>query len=273
MTDKWLFLTAGLGNSDIVAAANRVNHSVVEKSPMLDCFVVDESNLASLAPFATSNYGDFLSSDFKGFGYFCWKSELVLSALAGALGNYVGVIWVDAGCEVTLNSLSVFRLKKFIKIAKKSGIFAYCLNYPEFEYTKQELLNQFPEVDSSKPQFQATWFIVSATKGLTLIQEWQKVVQAGIQQVDLSVNLPQNPSYIEHRFDQSVFSLVLKRNKVNVANYSPPSGRGVSSRFSIRGLSHPIWSSRNRSGFTIKNRQVIFFEHCSRKFVEKFKIG
>ena len=271
MSEKWLFLTAGLGNPDIVAAAQRVNHYVANRSPYFDCFVVNESNLASFAPFASLNYKVFLSSDIKGFGFFCWKSELVLAALSGAMGDYEGVIWVDAGCEITLNSLSIFRLGKFINIAKETGVFAYTLDYPEYKYTKQELLNQFPKIDPSKPQFQATWFIVSVKKGLPLIHEWQQVVQTGIGQVDLTLSLPQNENFIEHRFDQSVFSLILKNHNIAVPNYYPPSGRGFFKRFTFRGISHPIWSSRNRTGLTIKNRNILLFEYLSQKVVKKFK--
>jgi hypothetical protein len=57
--------------------------------------------------------------------------------------------------------------------------------------------------------------------------------------------------FIEHRFDQSIFSMVLKSFGIRpLARYVPVDGHSLKSQF--RGLFHPIWTSRNRYGNTIK---------------------
>lgn len=272
MVKRWLILTAGLGNPEIVAAAIRIKHSVSNKNELFECFVVKNEDLMALAPFSASNFSHVLSEHVKGFGFYCWKSELVHAALSGKLGEYTGVIWVDAGCEITLNVFSLNRLKKFMKIAEKEGVFSYTLNYPESAYTKKELMLQFPSVGESDPQFQATWFLLSGQRGLDLAREWQQVVSKGLNQVDLTLTLPQDPIFIEHRFDQSVLSVVFKSNGVKTTNYQPPSGRGFLSRSGLRGISHPIWSSRNRSGKSIKNRAIFTIEKISSDYVRNFKI-
>jgi len=266
MKDKWLMLTAGLGAVEMEAAANRILESASNGFDFLDAFAIVGDNLNEFAPQTIQKYGDFLSIKHKGYGYFAWKSELVLSALSGKMGPYEGVIWVDAGCEVTLNKLSINRLKGFMEIAERDGVFVFSLNYPEHKYTKAELLNQFPGVDSRSLQIQATWFLATKEKGTKLIKAWHDSVQEGISQVDLTYNLNQSAEFVEHRFDQSVLSLTLKNFGIQPSIYIPPSGRGFLSTFTLRGITHPIWSSRNRYGKTIKSKFFLFAE----KFLQRF---
>jgi hypothetical protein len=260
MKDKWLMLTAGLGTVELEAAANRIFESASNRFDFLDAFVIVGENIAEFAPQTIQKYGDFLSVKHKGYGYFAWKSELVLSALSGKMGPYKGVIWVDAGCEVTLNKLSLNRLKGFMETAERDGVFVFNLNYPENQYTKAELLIQFPNINPHSLQIQATWFLASKEKGTKLIQAWHDSVQQGISQVDLSYKLEQDAEFVQHRFDQSVLSLTLKNYGIQPSTYIPPSGRGFLSIFTLRGITHPIWSSRNRYGKSIKSKLFLLVE-------------
>ena len=184
----------------------------------------------------------------------CWKAEIVHKAMEGFWGDFDGVIWIDAGCEVSINPLSQFKLRKFEKFAKKHGVACFTLDTLEIEYTKRDLFEKFPQIDpfSAGKQIQTTWFLLHGQKGRKIASEWFSTVVSGTNLLELTPSKnPEFANFIENRYDQSVFSLVCKTNEVPIMKYKPTNG--YSSRLNrLRGLFNPIWTARNRFGLTIK---------------------
>ena len=252
MSDKWRVITAGLGMTSQEEAAQRVIRDAKKFNLFEDFSMTLTDDLPTSAPFISGKFTKYLSPDVKGYGYFCWKPELVFRGFDESVD---GVAWVDAGCEINANKLSRLRLKYFMRTAKRKGYFVYKLNAPENFYTKRSLFKKFPGTRASdfSGQFQATWLFLYGDLGRQIASIWFEISSADISNLDLTNEGDlEAEGFVEHRFDQSVLSLTLKDLNCSASNYCPPSG--ATARSQIRGITHPIWSSRNRSGTSIKNR-------------------
>jgi hypothetical protein len=65
----------------------------------------------------------------------------------------------------------------------------------------------------------------------------------------MSLSESEHIKFIGHRSDQSAFSLITKKYGYRPSKLNLPNGVSLKSR--IRGLTEPIWISRNRTGQTI----------------------
>jgi hypothetical protein len=253
---KWLAVTAGVGMSDFEEAAYRVREALLPSAIVDKVVAVTTSDLPAVCPETSVLYRELMNTDTRGYGYMCWKAEVVHAAMQGKWGDFDGVIWIDAGCEVSINPLSISKFRKFQLFAQKNGVACFTLDTLEIEYTKRDLFDKFPEVSPqfAGKQIQTTWFLLHGERGRSIAKEWFEAVMLGTNLLDL--NPSSNPEYvgfIENRYDQSIFSLVCKKNKVPVMKYKPTAGTG--SYISIlRGLVNPIWTSRNRRGESLKKK-------------------
>jgi hypothetical protein len=248
--DRWLAVTAGVGAPQFEEAAQRV-YDDLQKSGIVDKVVkVITKDLPEVCPEVSRLYVDLMNVDTRGYGYMCWKAEVVKAAVDGKWGEFDGVIWIDAGCEVSINHVSDIMFNRFQAYARKYGVACFTLDTLEIEYTKRDLFEIFPRIEPTKSgkQIQSTWFFLYGDEGKKIAQEWFNVIMCGTQLLELTPSKrTEYPQFIENRYDQSAFSLVCKSNKVPVMDYSPTAGWG--SFFSyVKGHFHPIWTSRNRFG-------------------------
>jgi hypothetical protein len=171
-----------------------------------------------------------------------------------AFGDYDYVLYAGAGCEINTNYFAKNDLNKMIKTAKQNLFYVEHNLLPEGQYTKKEVFIDFnvPEKFINTPQICATFFLVSCTyqtdKLKKIANEW------------LEYSLHKNGFYISdkfdaklqisnfqiHRNDQSLFSIVLKKNKVK----SKKERQRNFDRFfpALRGSTTFLWTNRNRAG-------------------------
>lgn len=252
---KWIFLSAAFGDSSIIEAGSRIEKQAISLGIFDRVIVYKSEDLKSKAPSVSRRYSEYLNSHHKGFGYFCWKPELVYRTLLAYPEH--GLVWADAGCEINSNFLARWRLKQMMRRTISMGHFFYKLDYPEYQYTKRELFFEFPSISfpDLTTQIQATWFLLYGPQSRNLAKHWFDISLKNIRNLDLETRYPYS-GLIEHRFDQSVLSLVCKESSISANRYLPVS---VPTSFlaRLRAISHPIWSSRNRSGVPLK-RNVRF---------------
>jgi hypothetical protein len=249
----WLVVTAGLGSPAFREAAERVAKSAEILSGVSRVVKVTDENLQEVCPRTSERFKEYQSPDFRGFGFMTYKSEVVHRALSGFWGEFLGVVWIDAGCEVYVNPISNHRFKNFKLMASKFGGAVFSLDTPEVYFTKQTLFQRFPELDPSDrtPQIQTTFFFLAGEKGLRIAEKWLEITLERIEYSDESLSVSgEVPNFQTHRHDQSIFSLVCKSEGVRPLNYTPATGTN-SLIGKIRALSHPIWVSRNRTGKSV----------------------
>jgi len=213
--------------------------------------------------------------------YLGTKAWLIRLALSGYFGNFDLIFYADAGCELVENRVTKKKYKKLFSLAMQHGGVAEQLNYPEKTYTKKYLVRYFDlsinEMESG--QVQATWSIwKNSTASKNMADQWVSLSNPFLNlwhDPDGIEIRQQDSSFIEHRRDQSIFSVIWKRNKYFLKSpyweYGGKLGK-------LRGRAIPIHTIRNRSGISTLPRNsknyllasLGNFINNSSEFIRKF---
>lgn len=249
---KTILLTAGLGERNYSEAAYRLSSQATSLFEFNDILVLNNENFRSICPISYEMYRQYRLEDTPGFGYWCWKPELIHAAINGKFGNFDQVIWMDSGCEVNSNVISRKIFENRIYHTQHCGFWLHALKSSDLMYTKALVISQFPELNREQIesfQFQANYMHFSSERAATSVEEWFTVAKDNIENLTLRTADNESSYFIEHRSDQSILSMVLKRRNVYYNRIDLPSGR--STRSAIRGIFEPVWISRNRGGKSI----------------------
>jgi hypothetical protein len=260
--DAWHLLTAGVGSADMTAASVRVFEKASSSGLFESVNAINNDNLAQVCSRVVTAYPHIFNETTRGFGYMTYKADAMVSAFENSWGDCDGVVWVDAGCELFLTPLTRIRFKYFLRVAKKRGVACFELGTPEIQYTKKLLFDKFPSINpkDSGNQIQSTWFMAYGELGRKVVEEWLALILESEDNFNLLASPGgEFPEFIEHRYDQSIFSLVCKRNGIKPMFFRPTPGRG-SWKSLLRSFFHPIWTSRNRKGSSSIPRAFQYFE-------------
>ncbi|MBL0012232.1 MAG: hypothetical protein IPP30_00240 [Flavobacterium sp.] len=220
-------------------------------------YIFDENKLDSDF---TKKYKDRLVRGSRGYGYWCWKPQIILQAFE--LMNEGDVLqYTDIGCH--LNPKGRPRLEEYFNITKcsENGILAFTnkvesellpneifYDYDDLNYTKMDLSGYFGIADNitllKKPQFgSGIIFFRKDAKTIQFVEDWSKVYATDFKLVDDTPSvIPNHPSFIEHRHDQSIFSLLCKLTGVEelyATEYFTPGDWNDLSSF-------PVWAKRDK---------------------------
>ena len=248
MKQKLMLVTAGFGE-ELKKASLRLANQAESMGLFDEIVVVKEENLNEYCPQLLQKYPEIFNTNVKGFGYYSWKSEIINTLLKKNKNIPLIIFYLDAGCELNNRLFAKFIMRYYILTAKKNGFCGFKLKTPESHYTKSLLLKRLPDYNNDDFQIQATWFAISGEIGARVMQEWQEIILEDIRFIDSSIDSNESSNFIEHRWDQSILSLLVKKAGITISKVAPPSGKGKS--FSrIKALFFPIWSARNRTGQT-----------------------
>jgi hypothetical protein len=257
-TKKIALLTAGLGTENFSAAAERL----ISQSKALYDFslkiVLTSSNFSDLCPSTAKIYRKSLDVGNPGYGFWSWKPELVYKVASGAFGAIDQVVWIDSGCELIANSLSKRVFQDRIATTFKDIGWFHALNSNDIQYSKELVIEKLPSIDRKlleKPQIQANYFHLNALKSIELVEKWYKYSRE-INLMNLETKQEEDSSFKEHRSDQSLLSILAKSMSIPPNASNLPTGQTRVSK--IRGIVHPVWVSRNRTGISIVPK---FLEH------------
>lgn len=170
------------------------------------------------------------------FGYACWKPEIILKCLEKIPEDSI-LQYSDIGCH--LNKNGIIRLKEYIEITNKKSILAFQYKKPNYknninlkyqvyfeqEYTKNDLFNFFnipisSPVRTSEQVWSGAIFFKKDLKTINLLNEWNEVCSIS-NLIDDSPSKDKNDEqFIEHRHDQSIFSILCKLNDVEYLSAS-----------------------------------------------------
>jgi hypothetical protein len=245
-------LTVGLGNENYKAAAARIIRQSRELYDFDLTIDLTSSNFSDLCPSTAKIYEKFLNGGSSGYGFWAWKPELVHKVASGAFGPIDQIVWVDSGCELLANAVSRRVFKSRITTTFKGKGWFHTLNSSEFQYSKSLVIEKFPSVEKNalkKPQIQANYFHLNTEKSIKLIEDWYKYSRE-VNLMNLEIREKEEDlSFIEHRSDQSLLSILVKSMSIPVNANNLPTGWTKTSK--IRGMVHPVWISRNRTGISI----------------------
>jgi hypothetical protein len=193
----------------------------------------------------------FIENNPRGYGYWIWKSYIVKKRLEEIDDNDV-IVYVDAGCELNVNGSS--RMYEYIQKTNETdtGIVGFQMpGLNEKTWTKMDVLTRLNATEfADTPQIFSTAIIIrKCAKSVEIMNEWYKTCSEYSMITDAPSTVPNHPSFRDHRHDQSVLSILLKKHKCQLFNdetYFYDEINKVHKWFT-HGIRYPIWTLRNRN--------------------------
>lgn len=186
---------------------------------------------------------DHKNCDHIRYGYYVWKPYVIFRTMQKMNDNDI-LIYADAGC--TINPDGSSRLNEYITMVNNNtfGLVAFQSNYPEVKWTKNTLFEYFDshEEDKRSNHYIATSVILKKTKhSMDFVQKWHDIANIH-KYIDNNSYTVEDCNFVEHRWDQSIFSLLVKYYNKTVVTPVTIIGDEISQNVS----NYPIWGTRIR---------------------------
>lgn len=232
------------GDSRLKASSERLQ----EQAEDFDLFdAIHFYNEFDLSGSFRQDFQEQLQAGIRGFGYWVWKPRIILDTL-NIIDNGDVLLYVDMGCH--LNSRGREKLLAYWEEVKQneSGFLVSQLESIRKEcfWTKGDLLDYFQvrgQEEMYSPQYQAgVIFIRKEPKTVALIQSWLDMYYEDFRLMDNTPSLSLNEEgFVEHRHDQSVLSLLLKRYGTSVI----PLEEVERPKWNLYARFYPVWIKRD----------------------------
>lgn len=195
----------------------------------------------------------------RGLGYWSWKPLVISKALRELPSYYDGIVYIDSGCTLNHNPVADARMVDYFEMSQSfEGLAFQMPENLESHWTKIDLAVKLGLVRSSSWQtgqlVGGINFWKTGERSRTLAREWVDLCFAeGFRFLDDSASSQvESKGFVEHRHDQSIFSLLAKQSQqfgllTNESEWSPD--------WLTQGADFPIWASRHRSGLDFKRSQ------------------
>ena len=178
-------------------------------------FVIDESGLD---PDFRQKMCHRLIPGSRGFGYWCWKPQVILQTLKKMDEGDI-LLYSDVGCHLNVKGMAKFN--SFVEHVQSTGILAFELGGKSAQWTKGDLLDYF-QVRNMKsvvdaPQIMAGVILFrKSQQAIDFVCKWLKIMTENFALIDDSAShSPNLPEFIEHRHDQSAFSILCRIHGVS----------------------------------------------------------
>ena len=167
-------------------------------------------------------HGTFIMNNRRGFGYWIWKPYLIMKTME-KLNEGDILLYLDSECRIIVEEKE--HLLKYIDIVKKNKILYYynpviMAGLPEITMTKMDLihkLNMQNDYDllNMHQYGSGIQLIYICKETLNLQRSVYKYASEDYHTIDDTPSIiPNHPNYYEHRHDQSVLSLLIKKNNL-----------------------------------------------------------
>jgi hypothetical protein len=275
---KKIFLS--FASSDLHRSLSRIkqeaiNMGVYDKTSILTEIDLDDDFKKQFKPYLTIGS--------RGYGYWCWKPQIILQTLADMNDGDI-LQYTDAGCR--LNVQGKHRLDEYFEITANSasGMLAFQTRKPDpplvydgrnlldlrdYKWTKGDLLDYFDvryrdDITNTPTIGAGIIFIRKCDASLSLIKKWLKTIEDNFAYIDDTPSVSQNlDGFIEHRHDQSIFSILCKINNIETLSayeYWYPSKKKHYKPDWDQLRQFPIHARRDMDYGPIRNLKNVFFK-------------
>jgi hypothetical protein len=225
---------------------------------------------------------EFMKEHPKGLGLWIWQPA-ILSYLVSQLDEGEVVVLMDAGCQLNSTKESDLRFNEYLDLCRTNDMVLMQLNDNSFGFsdvtdaawTKRSVLEVLDPASTIRLSNQVQSGIIFAAKSVRSEEVIRKWVDYSLGYnysylLSPSESEPQSKEFIQHRWVQSIISLIVKSEGiVPLADetYFYPNWSD--------GLKFPIWAMRNRSGGDAYRRNFIdlfmlFLAKIERKLISIF---
>lgn len=251
MNQKKYFHT--FGNTKFYGALNRIKKQVEVFNIFENLFIYNDEYLKNDIDF-WNNHSNFIeNNNQKYYGYAIWKPYLILKSLE-KMNNGDILFNSDAGCE--WNIFGKKRLEEYFDIINSNDkdILCFQLSHLERQWTKIDLLDYLDSYNIINTfQIMDTCFIIKKSeKIINFIKKWYEL-SCNYHFIDDSKSiLNEYNDFINHRHDQSIFSLLCKKYQANIIDDETFFWPWKKDQQKIY-INYPIFAARNPNEFPIIN--------------------
>ena len=190
--------------------------------------ILDEHNLSESFNRAMSKH---LVLGTRGFGYWCWKPEIILRALENIQEGDI-LFYCDIGCHLNCRGkerfydyLDVARAKGFLGFQSRSLVSTASPNPQTHirttaQYTKGDILDFFQvrnvdEITQAAQVLGGIVFFKKSKQALDLVKQWKDLYVSNFHLADDSPSVSNNlPGFIENRHDQALLSVLWLKKRL-----------------------------------------------------------
>ncbi len=186
-----------------------------------EIYIWNESNLN---PDFREKFKDKLVPGVRGYGYWCWKAQIILQVLERLEEDDL-LCYADTGCH--LNPKGRSRMEAYYQMTQNSasGILTFEGPWTDGNWSKGDLLKHLnvlnePSITHTGTRVGTTFFIKKTTAAVNLVRAWKSIYEYDFSLIDdTQSNTPNLPGFVEHRHDQSIFSILCKQHKAEKLPY------------------------------------------------------
>jgi hypothetical protein len=247
------FLTFGAGDKNYHDAVERLSKQI-SKFELFDKIIsLNEEYLKNEIEF-WNQHSNFIENNKIGYGFWIWKPYIILKQLE-KMNDGDTLLYLDCGCEA--NFYAKEKMSSLLEIVKTKNILLTTSGLPEKEWTKRDILDILDcdnESIINTPQYQGGIILMIKNDiTLSLIKEWYELC-CNYNYLNNSISTIDNyKEFQNHRNDQSILSLLLKKKGYMNNNDIDPTWFGKSPKFyKIKHI--PIIANRNISSKSLISR-------------------
>lgn len=168
----------------------------------------------------------FIQNNAKGHGYWIWKPLVILDYLAKN-PDISKFLYLDAGCDIHANPLAIPQFDELWDTLNHYGVVAFEMQgLLEKHWSKKRLFQTLdPQLAFAETnQLAGTLFAMRRDFAEVALREWHRLMQS--EKHSLLIDTPRSAEevfFIEHRHDQSIFSLLMKskfHNQLKILDFS-----------------------------------------------------
>ena len=234
-----VLMTFGAGNIRWKRAAKRLIREAENLDIFSQIYAFDQKWLVEADFDVNELVQSFVhKGDFKGFGYWAWKSA-VLTWAHERHPNAL-LIYLDSGFVIPNTEKARLGFLRWIEMTRVHGSLALRLpKHPEKKWTKQETMQEIDPSGSlgDTMQIQGGFIFLTAEQADEFLPQYRELIlkENGFHIRD-DTRFGDFPGFISHRNDQSVFSLLWKRRDMfSILDETDPSnhtGIAIAARYS-----------------------------------------
>lgn len=205
----------------------------------------------------------FIEENQRGFGLWFWKAEIILDTFKRK-PDIEGVLYIDAGCELNINPNSKSKLMEYFKLANEKNGLAFELPFKEIEWTEPFVVEEiYPTLAEGELQIAGgILFFPNNPNSLKILLDWSenncKNEYSFLRgKPSESIQYSNNSRVVEHRFDQSIISLIWKKNKL----FTIPDETFWHPNWILDGTNFPIWATRSKLRISFQSNKIVFFAY------------
>ena len=208
-----VFITFGAGGQNYYDAVERLIKQATNLNVFDSIIGYTDKDLMNDTEF-WYQHSNFILNNSRGFGYWLWKSYIIKKTME-KFNNDDILLYLDCGCE-----LDIRKKNKIIKIfehVKKEYIIGTKTSI-EKHWNKMDLQVKLDMIDNkylNTPMHQAGALLFKiCDKTRDLVNKWYEL-SSDYHNIDDTPSIRKNlDCFIEHRHDQSLFSLLTKKSNL-----------------------------------------------------------